>query len=355
MLKERDAVLDALKGIAMLMIVAIHTGIGNLPGIVGVIGSSGGAGVQIFFVISSFLTFSSMQKKIDLNDGEYLKKSYKFIATRIVRLLPLYYVCMAAYLLLGFIFGKEVSAMNVLLHALCLHGLHPWYINTFILAGWYLGTLVLFFVALPLIRKIACSAARTLWLIIGWSIVWEQLSRTNIIVNIFPNDDYWTTWLQNQSIFEQLPVFLVGILMVYLWNVPKLICERVERKKVIHMFMPMIAGCCIVLWSLINYKINVLGISYYTVYAMLIMIITLLLKCYSDFFANLHGLCWIGRNTYPIYLFHFIFANFYDFFMMNMQIAGNLKYVIKFVMVFSISCIWAGIIGEVKKRIYVKR
>lgn len=51
------------KGIAMLCVIATHAGAGSLPYKLGIIGANGARGVQLFFLISSYLAFVSFEKK----------------------------------------------------------------------------------------------------------------------------------------------------------------------------------------------------------------------------------------------------------------------------------------------------
>ena len=52
--------IDALKGLAIIGVTMVHTGGSGLPGVLGNIGSSGARGVQMFFIISAMLTFTSL-------------------------------------------------------------------------------------------------------------------------------------------------------------------------------------------------------------------------------------------------------------------------------------------------------
>ena len=58
--KRNIGYIDALKGLAILGVTMAHTGGSSLPGIFGRIGSSGARGVQLFFLISGMLAFSSL-------------------------------------------------------------------------------------------------------------------------------------------------------------------------------------------------------------------------------------------------------------------------------------------------------
>lgn len=59
---DRITWIDSLKGIAILGVIMIHCGGSHLPDPLGIVGRFGGAGVELFFVISAFLSYQSLEK-----------------------------------------------------------------------------------------------------------------------------------------------------------------------------------------------------------------------------------------------------------------------------------------------------
>lgn len=49
----------------MLMVIATHAGAGSFPGYAGRIGANGARGVQLFFIISSYLAIASFSRRAD--------------------------------------------------------------------------------------------------------------------------------------------------------------------------------------------------------------------------------------------------------------------------------------------------
>ena len=88
---DRITVFDSMKGLAILGVIMVHSGCSDMPGILGKIGGEGGSGVQIFFIISAFLMFSSLDK-IRLNG----KNTGRWLAKKLLTLLPLYYLAVLA-------------------------------------------------------------------------------------------------------------------------------------------------------------------------------------------------------------------------------------------------------------------
>ena len=91
--------IDGLKGIAMLGVVMVHYGCRNIgaEGIFGKIVSNGARGVQMFFIISAYLVFVSLSKRF-ADSRISANEAIKWIVSRIVRLMPLYYLAILVYL-----------------------------------------------------------------------------------------------------------------------------------------------------------------------------------------------------------------------------------------------------------------
>lgn len=119
---------DALKGLAIILVTLIHVGGADLPGIWGRIGSQGARGVQMFFVISSMLAFTSLEKVFPVRKDMKVKKAGVWLLQKYLRLIPMYYLAIIISLLTGswngYYLGNEgyVTCKNVITHVLFLHG-----------------------------------------------------------------------------------------------------------------------------------------------------------------------------------------------------------------------------------------
>lgn len=82
--------IQALRGIAALLVVAFHFREGvnlTFPNVGDKLFINGSVGVDLFFLISGFITFYIAN---NLNDGA--ASSWEFIVKRICRVIPLYYI-----------------------------------------------------------------------------------------------------------------------------------------------------------------------------------------------------------------------------------------------------------------------
>ncbi|NLE24617.1 MAG: acyltransferase, partial [Clostridiaceae bacterium] len=88
--KQRNILLDFIKGIAIIAVALYHFGGGILP--------FGYLGVDIFFVVGGYFLLRSLVRK--LNDGSF--RYWKYLSDKLVRLWPLVLLAITVSLLLGF-------------------------------------------------------------------------------------------------------------------------------------------------------------------------------------------------------------------------------------------------------------
>ncbi len=106
---------DALRGIAALGVVAMHVGryFPGLPTPVAALAEQGARGVQLFFIVSAFTMFLTLDRRRGRDESVVLG----FAARRLCRIAPMYYIAVAYYWLtrnpepdvghqLGFICGN---------------------------------------------------------------------------------------------------------------------------------------------------------------------------------------------------------------------------------------------------------
>jgi peptidoglycan/LPS O-acetylase OafA/YrhL len=160
--KGRVAVLDAGRSIAIVGVVAVHLSFQfpNLPKSVALIARMGQYGVQLFFVISAITILMTLEA-----ERERFSRSghitLRFYIKRFFRIAPLYYAAIAIYGLISWgalrsgyehawVLGTHSSA-DILLNVLFLHALSPSAINNVVPGGWSIGVEMLFYLLAPLI------------------------------------------------------------------------------------------------------------------------------------------------------------------------------------------------------------
>ena len=149
--------IDALKGLAILGVTMVHTGGDTLPGIFGRIGARGARGVQMFFIISAMLTFSSLSKFFPKREDIRIDQVLEWYKKKVLRLMPMYYLAIICSMLTEswsvHWLGNEgrVTVKNIIAHICFTHGFFPHYTNSVLCVDWYLGVLVIFIIISPLL------------------------------------------------------------------------------------------------------------------------------------------------------------------------------------------------------------
>lgn len=146
---ERWISVDALRAIAALMVLVSHVGLLALAEPAGVTKhlSRLGVGVWIFFAASGYLIAGPFLRA--LLEGRPTPRIGRYALRRAVRILPAYWVALAAILLL--VTGSALSHWwQVPVHALLIHGLVPGELKSFYLVAWSLAVEAIFYALVPL-------------------------------------------------------------------------------------------------------------------------------------------------------------------------------------------------------------
>jgi peptidoglycan/LPS O-acetylase OafA/YrhL len=304
------AYVDMLRGIAVLMVVLVHTAqmIPNLSPIADVSATYGQMGVQLFFVASAYTICLSFDRRQD----EPIRVT-SFYLRRFFRIAPLYYcgivvyfvahLCKQLYSIDGVVSAAPYTFWNVLLNVSFLHGLVPAANNNIVPGGWSIGTEMLFYAIFPALFQI-CNWFRKKFGPIGMTYVLLVAITSNFVLQTC----LYGSWLaiRNNSfmyfnIINQLPVFIVGIVAFFVTRDGLLPRSAFTPRILVIGFVAFSVGT-IILWRL---EINVLFAVIPTTAAISFFFLLNFLRC-----TGWHSrvLLRIGEVSYSIYVFHFIFA-----------------------------------------------
>lgn len=172
--RGRLAALDVGRSIAVAGVVAVHLSFQfpNLPKSVELIARMGQYGVQLFFVISAITIFMTLEVDHERFSGAR-HITLRFYIKRFFRIAPLYYAAIAIYGLISWgalrsgyerawVLGTH-SPADVLLNVLFLHALSPSAINNVVPGGWSIGVEMLFYLFAPLIFFFTRSRLRLVY------------------------------------------------------------------------------------------------------------------------------------------------------------------------------------------------
>ncbi|WP_354677483.1 acyltransferase family protein, partial [Cupriavidus plantarum] len=217
---ERLTGVDSLRGLAILLVVAVHTSgfIAPESTWLSTFANLGPRGVQLFYVVSAFSLYLSFANRQAAHEFSYRA----YFIRRIARVAPTFWLAMVAYLLA---FGvaprywapNGVTGADIALTATFLNGWSPTAINSIVPGGWSVAIETTFYLLLPFcfmwIRSLRAAVIATVVAMIVRYVLGNWLFRTQLPG--FADDQRyllytytWEFWLP-----AQLPVFMLGIVL----------------------------------------------------------------------------------------------------------------------------------------------
>lgn len=296
---EKLSFVDALRGIAILMVIGVHHGqnFRDLPTLQ-LVSGFGQMGVQLFFVASAYTLCRSM----DSRPGEPFRNFY---IRRYFRIAPLYYIGIALYAGVAYLqasFGgtnrlADYSAVNIASNIAFVHGFFPAANNTIVHGGWSIATEMLFYAAFPLLfmmYKRFEDRPSFPWFAIAVAFLANCLIQLTIVYALKRSGIANNSFLY-YSILNQLPVFLIGMMLYF--SKPR--SESPIRDAILMVMLGTASFACLNWPGHIGATLSptLAGLSF----AFLFMIARRVVRD--------RGLVTrVGEVSYSMYVFHFVFA-----------------------------------------------
>lgn len=298
---------DETRGLAILMVILVHTTqqVHNLPSFLATFGYYGQTGVQLFFIASSFTMCNSFANR---SSEPHSVKS--FYLRRFFRIAPLYYFGLVLYLVINAIsrdgFGCEpYTLFNVLANILFLHGFVPSANNSLVPGGWSIGTEMAFYAIFPIIYYWIISKGHgllnrsllALVLAIALNLVLQLVIIPLLNLRIENNNFFYFL------LFNQLPVFLLGYIYYFaFWKSEQKLSKSVRLAiQIIGFFsFSMLAGLML---FVVKYPIAFTLLPLFSGISFVFLMDFLRTKSFSLVFLQN-----IGRVSFSMYIFHFIFV-----------------------------------------------
>lgn len=311
--KEKLAFVDLLRGIAILMVLVVHTAI-VVPGLDQfqmLLARYGQMGVQLFFVASAYTLAMSYGKSN--RDADAIRAFY---VRRYFRIAPMYYLGVAIYFSLRVIKSLQetgglddlhpYSPLNIAANLLFVHGMVPSANNNIVPGGWSIGTEMLFYLVFPPLFA-AASWLRTRLGLRGVLLLLAVFVALNAIVQIRVAGS-WMVALPNNSFFylnlvNQLPVFMFGLL-AYFVTVDRVGILAGRKASLVNggaFLLLTVVGLLLWRFNGLNWTFVILpvvaGASFY-----------FLLMFARTMSFRIRLIERVGQLSYSIYVVHFLFA-----------------------------------------------
>jgi peptidoglycan/LPS O-acetylase OafA/YrhL len=302
---NRITYIDSLRGFAILAVILTHVAsFTKYNGIFSSIILQAGYGVQLFFVISAFTIFLTLENAMSKNELFMIKN---FFIKRLLRIAPVYWSGIVVYTIFfgldtrGWLPGPEL--WHYPMHFIFVNLLHPETPSSVVPGGWSISCEVLFYLICPFLFKIIKSL-KSAFIFCLFSILlgvaFILLSKITLLPLL---EESYGNKLAGQfvhrNIISQVGIFSFGILMFFLYR-SKNIMETLSSKKINYL-------CLLISFTLIFVGLSGIfrGASHYVMAAAFTLFALCLAGRDIAIFDN-KLLSFIGRISFSAYLIHFL-------------------------------------------------
>ncbi|MGB8815779.1 MAG: acyltransferase [Minisyncoccia bacterium] len=312
--KQRYPYLDAMRGIAILLVIMYHTTIfmiHSTPNILYRISGEGARGVQIFYIVSALTLCMSLSASFFT--GKRLEQ-IKFWIRRFFRIAPAFYFVIIISTVIGVLFPLwksmlylDINSISVISAITFTNNFLPEYINSVIPGQWSVAIEMFFYLTVPLFFlriKSLSSAKKYFFLFFGFACLIELLLPMFLPAIASENTKIFLFY----TIPIQLPTFLLGFIAFFML--------RENEHKPFWMLKEFTSLLLIVSASEIiflalryfifhNIDISLITPRVYIESVLFLGLVLLLAKGYVSFLQN-KVFQYIGKISYSIYLVQFI-------------------------------------------------
>lgn len=284
-----------MRGWAILGVLLVHTtiyGHNTFPASITRFLGQGARGVQLFYIISALTLFMSYKYRIN----KELNVDLNFFIRRFFRIAPVFYLGIIYYIFQNGLHTDFASGYNFILNrwniissVLFVHGFSPFWIDSVVPGGWSIAVEMTFYAFVPFFFKRIKSLNQAFVFFLICII--SSFTLTQIIKYFVPyGEGIWHDYLF-LYFPSQLPVFALGIILYFLINDHQKKGEFEVRINSIIMLI------FILIVTARHLPVHI-WVSFFFVFFVLL----LSFREYKLLVNNL--ICFIGKISYSIYIFH---------------------------------------------------
>jgi len=289
---------------------------------------SGIYGVQLFFILSAFTLFHTLNRQP--------KSTINFYLRRFFRIAPAYYLAILFYSWYNHTWG-----MGEFLNFTFLHGFSPHYINSIVPGGWSIGIEMFFYLLIPILfKRINSITSSVHFLIIAllFKVAAFYFIKLPIFSSIQADGSFIYFWFPNQ-----LPIFALGFVLYFYLR------DDLKPSNQLNKALLTIIGLIIIS------TVTALPIfsNHFIIASAFAIGIALLKKSKLDIYLEQSVLLFIGRISYSAYLCQYglIFLlrkiNFYNFLPNNSLYSSYINFGINFIILTCATLITAHILHSI--------
>ena len=299
---RRFSYIDALRGYAILMVIAVHTSqaFSDLPKPLSTILNQGARGVQLFFVTSALtLSMSWVSRK---------ESALTFYSRRFFRIAPMFWLAIPFFVWLNgtgsSLYAPDgIGIRHIAMTAMFVHGFWPDTITSVVPGGWSVADEVIFYALFPVMVPTLLQASwRSFIIVMVVAVVLgAQASRLlDGFSNILPTSaqgvagEYFSLWFP-----RQLPCFIFGVALF------KFSAEQREVSQSLAKCVCALAVALMFTFPFLDGIKYVLPLGLATSYGIAFSLFAFSLMYWRTSPLIGNPIVWIGKVSYSAYFVHF--------------------------------------------------
>ena len=219
--------IDSLRGLAILLVIIVHAALHfqALSPEIFFLTFKGQYGVQLFFITSALTLFLSFEQRINVDKSNTVKF---FLIRRFFRIAPAFYLAILFYAIQMVskpvsTFPNHVSLLNVVLSTFFINGFFPTSINYVPPGGWSVAIEMIFYLLIPfLFARIKSLKLAVVYFFatLVFGIACNYLGAYLMVHYTNLDYAYQKTWYFYFWLPNQLPIFMLGIILFHLLKQP---------------------------------------------------------------------------------------------------------------------------------------
>ena len=213
---DRLDYIDSLRGFAAYYIVLYHLVLLPDPDLKVPLWArelvlSGGTGVTLFFVISSFTLYLTMDRR----DSEP-QKIVSFYLRRFFRITPLFYLWLVFIIIRDWYLYNHIHSINkIILNIFFCFNFFPNHYQGMVWASWILGVQMIFYLIFPIIYRFVNNIWKAATFFLISLLIAQQFQ---MILNYLHMSKELKTSFNQMNFLHQLPVFATGIFTYFFYK-----------------------------------------------------------------------------------------------------------------------------------------
>lgn len=299
--EPRYAYIDALRGYAILMVIAVHASqqIGGLPSFAYRIADQGARGVQLFFVASAITLCMSWHRRLD--------GIASFYTRRLFRIAPMFWLAIVYFVATQGLAPRAfepdgIGTKHIILTALFSHGFLPGTFTSVVPGGWSIAVEMMFYAVFPIL-VFTIKSWRTAVLAAAIALIPAAIVYWLLQLSAEAEPQAWRMAYQvfsTLNFVHQLPVFLIGIAAYFIMRDER---DAIERRPFL-LAVVALSPVAIVLVAYYHFHILWAEFGFHSSYAVAFAGAAIALSKKPIFIFVNPLIIWIGKISFSGYLFH---------------------------------------------------